>query len=122
MDITEGRAYQGLSSQFASRWRRFARTWPLTSRLKIGILQLIFRCGDCEIARYFWDAKRRYWPLTAPIVTTGVAVIGGIVLQKSKVAGRLIFREITKREAIANSYIATNTTSCRRATDCNSFG
>jgi len=26
-----------------------------------------------------------------------------IVLQKSKVAGRLIFREITKREAIADS-------------------
>jgi hypothetical protein len=29
MDITEGRAYQGVSSQFASRWRRFARIWPL---------------------------------------------------------------------------------------------
>jgi hypothetical protein len=27
-----------------------------------------------------------------------------ILLQKSKVAGRLIFREITKREAIADSY------------------
>jgi hypothetical protein len=26
------------------------------------------------------------------------------MLQKSKVAGRLIFREITKREAIADSY------------------
>jgi hypothetical protein len=29
---------------------------------------------------------------------------GPIVLQKSKVAGRLIFREITKQEAIADSY------------------
>ena len=31
-----------------------------------------------------------------------------ILLQKSKVAGRLIFREITKREAIANSYSVTH--------------
>jgi len=30
-----------------------------------------------------------------------------IVLQKSKVAGRLIFREITRREAIADSYSLT---------------
>jgi hypothetical protein len=30
-----------------------------------------------------------------------------ILLQKSKVAGRLIFREITKREAIADSYNLT---------------
>jgi hypothetical protein len=29
MDITEGRPYQGLSSQLASRWHRFAQTWPL---------------------------------------------------------------------------------------------
>jgi hypothetical protein len=29
MDITEGRPYQGLSSQLASRWRRFAQAWPL---------------------------------------------------------------------------------------------
>jgi hypothetical protein len=29
---------------------------------------------------------------------------GPILLQKSKVAGRLIFREIMKREAIADSY------------------
>jgi hypothetical protein len=28
-DITEGRPYQGLSSQLASRWRRFAQAWPL---------------------------------------------------------------------------------------------
>ena len=33
-----------------------------------------------------------------------VSVVGAILLQKSKVAGRLIFREITKREAIADSY------------------
>ena len=31
-----------------------------------------------------------------------------IVLQKSEVAGRLIFREITKREAIADSYSLTH--------------
>ena len=31
-----------------------------------------------------------------------------ILLQKSKVAGRLIFREITKRETIANSYSVTH--------------
>jgi hypothetical protein len=35
----------------------------------------------------------RYWP---------------ILLQKSKVAGRLIFREITKREPIADSYSVTH--------------
>jgi hypothetical protein len=29
MEITEGSPYQGLSSQFASRWRRFAQAWPL---------------------------------------------------------------------------------------------
>jgi hypothetical protein len=29
MDITEGHAYQGLSSQLASRWHRFAQAWPL---------------------------------------------------------------------------------------------
>ena len=29
MDITEGRPYQGLSSQLACRWRRFAQAWPL---------------------------------------------------------------------------------------------
>ena len=29
-------------------------------------------------------------------------------VQKSKVAGRLIFREITKREAIADSYSVTH--------------
>jgi hypothetical protein len=29
MDITEGRPYQGLSSQLASCWRRFAQAWPL---------------------------------------------------------------------------------------------
>jgi hypothetical protein len=29
MDITEGRPYQGLSSQLASRWRRFVQAWPL---------------------------------------------------------------------------------------------
>jgi hypothetical protein len=29
MDITEGRPYQGLSSQLASRWHRFAQAWPL---------------------------------------------------------------------------------------------
>ena len=33
---------------------------------------------------------------------------GGILLQKSKVAGRLIFREITKREAIADLYSLTH--------------
>ena len=33
---------------------------------------------------------------------------GPILLQKSKVAGRLIFREITKREAIADSYSLTH--------------
>jgi hypothetical protein len=33
-----------------------------------------------------------------------VSALPPIVLQKSKVAGRLIFREITKREAIADSY------------------
>jgi hypothetical protein len=38
---------------------------------------------------------------------SGLVVIGGILLQKSKVAGRLIFREITKREAIADSYSLT---------------
>ena len=32
---------------------------------------------------------------------------GPILLQKSKVAGQLIFREITKREAIADSYSLT---------------
>jgi hypothetical protein len=37
--------------------------------------------------------KGRYWP---------------ILLQKSKVAGRRIFREITKREAIADSYSVTD--------------
>jgi len=31
-----------------------------------------------------------------------------ILLQKSKVAGRLIIREITKREAIADSYSLTH--------------
>ena len=31
-----------------------------------------------------------------------------ILLQKSKVAGRLIFREITKREAIADLYSLTH--------------
>src|SRR5580700_2634263 len=31
-----------------------------------------------------------------------------ILLQKSKVAGRRIFREITKREAIADSYSVTH--------------
>jgi hypothetical protein len=30
------------------------------------------------------------------------------LLQKSKVAGRRIFREITKREAIADSYSVTH--------------
>ena len=40
----------------------------------------------------FCGAKCRYWP---------------ILLQKSKVAGRLIIREITKREAIADSYSLT---------------
>jgi hypothetical protein len=34
--------------------------------------------------------------------------LGPILLQKSKVAGRLIFREITKREAIADSYGRTH--------------
>jgi hypothetical protein len=34
----------------------------------------------------------------------GSVDIGRILLQKSKVARRLIFREITKREAIADSY------------------
>ena len=29
MEITEGRPYQGLSSQLAFRWRRFAQAWPL---------------------------------------------------------------------------------------------
>jgi hypothetical protein len=37
-----------------------------------------------------------------------LVAIGGILLQKSKVAGRLIFREITKREAIADSYGRTH--------------
>jgi hypothetical protein len=35
---------------------------------------------------------------------TGVSAKGQIVLQKSKVAGLRIFRENTKREAIADSY------------------
>ena len=35
----------------------------------------------------------RYW-----------SAVGGIVLQKSKVAGSRIFRENTKQEAIADSY------------------
>ena len=35
----------------------------------------------------------RYWP---------------ILLQKSKVAGRLIFREITKRDAITDSHSVTH--------------
>jgi hypothetical protein len=29
MEITEGSPAQGLSLQFASRWRRFAQAWPL---------------------------------------------------------------------------------------------
>jgi hypothetical protein len=29
MEITERSPYQGLSSQFASRWRRLTQTWPL---------------------------------------------------------------------------------------------
>ena len=33
---------------------------------------------------------------------------GPILLQKSKVAGRLIFGEITKREAFADSYSVTH--------------
>ena len=37
-----------------------------------------------------------------------MTAFGWIVLQKSKVAGRLIFREITKREAIADSYSVTH--------------
>jgi hypothetical protein len=37
-----------------------------------------------------------------------MSAIGWILLQKSKVAGRLIFREITKREAIADSYSLTH--------------
>jgi hypothetical protein len=28
MEITEGSPYQGLSSQFTSRWRRFTQAWP----------------------------------------------------------------------------------------------
>jgi hypothetical protein len=36
MDITEGRPYQGLSSQLASRWRRFAQAWPLFVVLSFG--------------------------------------------------------------------------------------
>jgi hypothetical protein len=37
-----------------------------------------------------------------------VVAIGPILLQKSKVAGRLIFCEITKRETIADSYSVTH--------------
>src|ERR1700692_1616741 len=37
-----------------------------------------------------------------------MSVLPPILLQKSKVAGRLIFREITKREAIADSYRVTH--------------
>jgi len=29
MGTTDGHLYQDLSSQFVSRWRRFARAWPL---------------------------------------------------------------------------------------------
>jgi hypothetical protein len=29
MDITEGRPYESVSSQLASRWHRFAQAWPL---------------------------------------------------------------------------------------------
>jgi hypothetical protein len=29
VEITEGSPYQGLSSQFTFRWRRFAQAWPL---------------------------------------------------------------------------------------------
>ena len=38
-----------------------------------------------------------------------VSALPPILLQKSKVAGRLIFREITKREAIAELYSVTHT-------------
>jgi hypothetical protein len=42
-----------------------------------------------------------------PWSLTGAAARPPILLQKSKVAGRLIFREITKREVIADSYSLT---------------
>jgi hypothetical protein len=38
------------------------------------------------------------------LFATPMSAFGGIVLQKSKVAGLRIFRENTKREAIADSY------------------
>ena len=41
MDITEGRPYQGLSSQLASRWRRFAQAW----RLFVVILGVLLSFG-----------------------------------------------------------------------------
>jgi hypothetical protein len=39
-----------------------------------------------------------------------LVAIGGIVLQKSQVAGRRIFPENPRREAIADSYSLTRTT------------
>ncbi len=56
--------------------------------------------------------NRRYWKYSgSPIGTSATfrdvrheSVVGGIVLQKSKVAGPQIFRENTEREAIADSY------------------
>jgi hypothetical protein len=42
------------------------------------------------------------------LVSRAVSAFGGILLQKSKVARRLTYREITKREAIADSYSLTH--------------
>jgi hypothetical protein len=42
-----------------------------------------------------------------------MSVVGGIVLQKSKVAGLKIFRENTKQQAIADSYDLNRVTEVR---------
>jgi hypothetical protein len=77
----------------------------------------LLHCGNWRSSS---DALGHFLPRTFVAVVAAVPLItdtksinwrdrsGPILLQKSNVAGRLIFREITNREAIADSYSVTH--------------
>ena len=64
-------------------------------------------CNMCAALRRTYardELNTTFGPLLDIEWRPRMSAFGGIVLQKSKVAGLRIFRENTKREAIANSY------------------
>src|SRR3984893_775371 len=90
---------------------------PFRNRLSILNQPIISTTLREIVSPYLSRSSRKVSSRNVPVFDNSSVALHTILLQKSKVAGRRIFREITKREAIADSYSVTHNSEI--ACECN---